>query len=977
MTDHAIETYREKLYNELRWVFPSELPGILPTEDRYDRTALFFPVELGSGIEIFHQMGMKEAEAPQESEEKSIYALLSGLKKVLETDASDAFQPALSEQALGNFYQGDFELGLFPGEERMAFLFAPAGGGKSFLVRMLMLACLDETAESCCDLYGLPAFPQEWLVPLRLVCRDIEGSIVAAIEQEFRRVSGMDLPEEFDNSNFLIFADGLDEVEDSRREALLQDLVDYHACGARVVVTQRPTWMPPEKLLREIPDGFRSLCIRPMNERQVLGTEGIRGFAEQWYSVIYPKADINQFRARIRQILSRNFEFLRGLLDTPLMTMNILSVIAGERGVPYDRGALLTNLFEMLLRWKVPYEKCDKVPHDRMLVLSYLAWHISTEDMDLTMDLERLVALWQETDGQFTCYDPDAPRTWEEIRGAIQELTSSLSLLNWVRKEDGYGLAFSHRQYLEFLTAYAIVWGYLPAQERGKDVVELLRPHFEDSRWEDVILYTLYLLRQRQDYLTEERLIRALDGAWMKEESGCFTLLTLLRCRYPLSREVKKMLLGTLVPFTYYTAMDLTFLSRESEEFCERLIAQLFAMGEEFTKPAVFLQIRLDERRAKNPLSAAMDSLEEDRRGGARRIAMCAWIFTEIPEFFRRKEFPRLCYAPKDFLSREIVLAIRQEMFDGGVDADACGRLRLANFIAPEDLKTVFDQTMLDFCFDHVKRAWKSEKGLYSGMDAFLAFPITPDTLSLRKPEDRDFLWALGNAATVDKIWEYGFGVKIAAILSGTNPPLLGREFAGSVHDQQDGSLSYNRQLSDLLESDRELRDELRFAEKAVSLYLNGQGVRAGIALCHSMQILGKREQPLERYLNLAFLARQFPRVMEMCRECGYTVENLLERGVKEKHPLAMVNSVLWAMEQQGELTEDDVDALAFLSEKDWKQVVDWWTAAAQQGQKEEGLLVCWMARCCGYQKDLPHFTLLLRRTVRKYYAGKNIIVPI
>ena len=58
MTDHAIETYRENLYNELRWVFPSELPGILPTEDRYDRTALFFPVELGSGIEIFHQMGM-------------------------------------------------------------------------------------------------------------------------------------------------------------------------------------------------------------------------------------------------------------------------------------------------------------------------------------------------------------------------------------------------------------------------------------------------------------------------------------------------------------------------------------------------------------------------------------------------------------------------------------------------------------------------------------------------------------------------------------------------------------------------------------------------------------------------------------------------------------------------------------------------------------------------------------------------------
>ena len=80
MTDHAIETYRKNLYNAFRWVFPSELPGILPTEDRYDRTALFFPVELGRGIEIFHQMGMKEAEAPQEGEEKSSYALLSGLK---------------------------------------------------------------------------------------------------------------------------------------------------------------------------------------------------------------------------------------------------------------------------------------------------------------------------------------------------------------------------------------------------------------------------------------------------------------------------------------------------------------------------------------------------------------------------------------------------------------------------------------------------------------------------------------------------------------------------------------------------------------------------------------------------------------------------------------------------------------------------------------------------------------------------------
>ncbi|MBR5095047.1 MAG: hypothetical protein IK095_08135 [Oscillospiraceae bacterium] len=852
---------------------------------------------------------------------------------------------AISRAALQQVERSSADSLFSPEGRGFALLFSTAGGGKSFFLKMALLSYAQELLLSLPDgsrrefreHYGLPR--GEEILPICLNCRgiDLTLSLPELIVREYERVAGEPPAEDLDFSRLLLLVDGLDELPDRFRGHFFWMLADLHGLvGASVIVTTRPTWLPEAAELSRI-RGLRSVCILPLTEEQVLSSEGTESFAAQWYRTIWPNANIYAFLHRVRSLQRRNYSFLRGLLDTPLMAMNVLSEISAGGDLPTNRSRLFLSLFERLLRWKVPYARCDRVSHDRKQVLAAIAYTISADPdvVQFGIDMDSCIRIWLDCNERFTVYDTEGPRTREEIFQAVNELTSALSLLHWTSGKDGEPLlTFSHRQYLEFFTAYAVVCGLVPEEEQERSPGELLRPHLGDTRWNEVVLYVLFLMHGDGDELSAEALISQLEKEWRPSDPS-FVLLTLLQARFPLSSERKKSLFGRLLPFTGESLELLDKFAqseRDAPGYLEETAADLMRMGEEHLPLAAALRLCLSELRGRDPLDGAAALWKEGR---AREAFAQLWVAAQLrcaPGEPLRRSYP-LLQAHKEPLERPLLLDLQAAVLAGRAPADALSLLGVAGLISREDEAALFTAPLLDLSLAALEAREQAGQRLRPALTLFAGWPLDERTLSLPRQGPGPAVQRLRQRLERGHLGRDSASAFLAAALSGAIglkeiPSALSRLSSLALGSTLPASMALCETQAARLQQEAEDLD--LFLEKvgnAASLYLAGKGNEALGIIYRAVRMSGGIERAeVSLCSDLAFLLRVSPCPQGSRALLEHLCDRLLERGLEQRHCFSIVNWLLCQLDREGALPGDSLSLLREIGEDDRSKILAWWS---------------------------------------------------
>jgi hypothetical protein len=393
----------------------------------------------------------------------------------------------------------------------LSVLAAP-GGGKSTLLKRLATAYAfaERRAEISDDL------PQRDWLPLFLRCRELRDRAhrpIIELLDDIPRHAGMSADEcaTFQESvhaalragQALLLVDGLDEISDEgARQTFANHLRTFLAMfpQAVLVVTSR------EAGFRLVAGVIASACeqvkLTPLGEGDVLS------LCERWHvEVVGNNERVRTEAKELGQAIWDN-ERIRKLAENPLLLTTLLVVKRWIGELPRSRAGLYREAIRVLVRtWNV--EGFAPLDEDETLAqLSYVACTMmeqGTQQIGRNALLKLLQKARRELEAelQFARISP------QEFIERI-EYRSSLLMQTGHELIDGQlqpVYEFRHLTFQEYLTARGYVEEQYPGRDSGKALADLLEPHFEDERWQEVISLAAVLAGRKAEDLIKRLVV--------------------------------------------------------------------------------------------------------------------------------------------------------------------------------------------------------------------------------------------------------------------------------------------------------------------------------------------------------------------------------------------------------------------------------------------------------------------------------------
>lgn len=394
----------------------------------------------------------------------------------------------------------------------LAVLAAPGGGKSTLLKRLATAYAFAERREEISD--NLPK--REWM-PLFLRCRELRDRAhrpIIELLDDIPRHAGMNADESaiFQGSvhsalhagKALLLIDGLDEISDEgARQVFASHLRTFLAMFPQValVVTSR------EAGFRLVAGVIASACkqakLAPLDKADVLS------LCERWHvEVVGDNKKVHADARELGQSIWEN-ERIRKLAENPLLLTTLLVVRRWIGELPRSRAALYREAIRVLVRtWNVEgFAPLDE--EETLAQLSYVACSMMEEGTQ-QLGQKALLKLLQtarrelEAELQFARISP------QEFIDRI-EYRSSLLMQTGIERIDGTlepVYEFRHLTFQEYLAARGYVEEQYPGRNLGRSLADVLEPHFDDERWQEVIPLAAVLAGRRAEDLIK-RLITA------------------------------------------------------------------------------------------------------------------------------------------------------------------------------------------------------------------------------------------------------------------------------------------------------------------------------------------------------------------------------------------------------------------------------------------------------------------------------------
>ncbi|HET6456216.1 MAG TPA: NACHT domain-containing protein [Armatimonadota bacterium] len=386
---------------------------------------------------------------------------------------------------------------------RLALLAVP-GGGKSTLIKRLAIAFAfpERRTEVPDDL------PQGDFLPLILRCRDLrdrarrpllellhDSLLHAGMTADEATAFEALVHEALRDGRAFLLIDGLDEIsEESARCSFTEHLRSFLAMFPRVrlVVTSR------EAGFRLVAGVVASTCrcakLAPLDEGDVHQLCG------RWHREVV--GDSERVQAEAAELASTiwNNGRIRPLAENPLLLTTLLVVKRWIGELPRSRTALYREAIRVLIRtWNVEgYDPLDE--EETLTQLSFVACAMMEEGTQ-QIAYRPLLKLLNEARREL---EPELHFAQISPADFIKriEYRSSLLMQTGHNRADGElqpVYEFRHLTFQEYLAAR----GYVEEQYRGRDrndsLADLLQPHFQDERWQEVIPLAVVLASRRAE----------------------------------------------------------------------------------------------------------------------------------------------------------------------------------------------------------------------------------------------------------------------------------------------------------------------------------------------------------------------------------------------------------------------------------------------------------------------------------------------
>jgi len=374
--------------------------------------------------------------------------------------------------------------------QRLALLAAP-GGGKSTLIKRLAIAYVDSARRS----HVADDLPQVNWLPLFFRCRELRGlargsfaELLEALSQrepvrQYARIFRAYIDRALLAGRILLLVDGLDEISDPGDRAAfvctLRTALQAYP-NVAMVVTSR------EAGFRHVAAHLAPICthatLSPFDE------DDIRRLSVAWHQEVV--GDTQKVRADAEELAANivNNNRIHLLATNPLLLTTLLLVKRWVGTLPTRRAILYGKAVEVLLMtWNT--EGHEPIPDEEALPqLCYVASAMML-DGNQKISRPRLAALLQQARDAL-------PTELGYVKGTVDQFIhrvedrSSLLMMAGHDVENGQLVEFfefRHLTFQEFLTARAMVEGWHPNRKDNDTLVSVLKPHFEEEGWREVI----------------------------------------------------------------------------------------------------------------------------------------------------------------------------------------------------------------------------------------------------------------------------------------------------------------------------------------------------------------------------------------------------------------------------------------------------------------------------------------------------------
>ena len=349
-----------------------------------------------------------------------------------------------------------------------------AGMGKSTLMKKLFLACLEQQK-------GIPVF---------IELRKLKGadSIAAFIHRELNPIN-----EEFDQEfvlnlikegNFIFFLDGYDEISQSEREKVTQNLHDFISkTGDNLfIMTSRP-----ETSLASFPD-FMEFDIQPLKLEEAFNL--LRKYDRQ--SIL--SAEI------ISKLEGDTLASVKEFLTNPLLVSLLYKSYDYKRTIPLKKHNFYRQVYDSLFDWhdstkeSWKREKFSNLDSDGFhAVLRALG--IITIKHGIEYNKDEILAFIKQAKKQCAVIDFKAARFLEDLRQTVPLFSEEGNFFRW-----------SHKSLQDYFAAQFI---WLDTGEKKPEVLRKIARSRDNEKYENLLdlYYEIDYKTFRQvilyDYLSE------------------------------------------------------------------------------------------------------------------------------------------------------------------------------------------------------------------------------------------------------------------------------------------------------------------------------------------------------------------------------------------------------------------------------------------------------------------------------------------
>ena len=370
-------------------------------------------------------------------------------------------------------------------------ILAKPGGGKSTLIRRIALAYAYPSRRKKVD-DGLP--DNEWF-PIYIRCRDLgeeaNSGILEIISSIIKRAEIRQYKDAFDsmvedflqNGNVLLLIDGLDEIaNEMNRISFVNQLRTFVAIypTTRLLITSR------EAGFRTVANTLSGYCdhysIANLQEKQ------IRELSLKWHQAILGDCEETKIESQKVCDIILSDDRIMSLAQNPLLLTTLLFVKRWVGYLPTKKCQLYEEMIKLLLvTWNaVAHEKLDMDETEPQL--AYIAYRMTLQGKQkITKDkLAKYIIEARKELPELLGYTTLSP---SQFIIQVEERSSLLIQLGLEENEKGKlvpSYEFSHLSFQEYLTAKAVVEGWIPNADETT-IKDIINEHLLQEHWKEVI----------------------------------------------------------------------------------------------------------------------------------------------------------------------------------------------------------------------------------------------------------------------------------------------------------------------------------------------------------------------------------------------------------------------------------------------------------------------------------------------------------